>query len=187
MEIALVIGGTFLVCWLCDKGFTKLFRSRPQHTSGKAVRLSKYFAIGGLLLTVVGVAALITGISQQYWLLLAGGCVVILTGAALLIRYLSFGVFYDEDGFVLSNFAKKSMTYQYRDITSQQLYNSGGSIVIELHLADGRTVLLQSSMVGVYPFLDEAFRHWCEQRGEDPERCAFHDPENSRWFPSVGE
>ena len=187
MEIVLVIGGTFLVCWLCDKGFTKLFRSRPQHMSGKSVRLNKMFAIGGLILAVLGVAALTTGIIQKYWLLLVGGGVVLLTGVALLTYYLSFGVFYDEDGFVLSGFGKKSVTYRYRDITSQQLFNSGGSTVIELYLADGRAMQLQGGMVGVYPFLDEAFTRWCRERGEDPEKCDFHDPENSRWFPSVGE
>ena len=54
MEILLLIGATFLLCWLVDKGFHKLFRSKPQHVSGKAVRLSKYYALGGLILSVLG-------------------------------------------------------------------------------------------------------------------------------------
>ena len=39
--VILVVAGTFGLCFLLDKGYTKLFRSKAQHMSGKAVRLTK--------------------------------------------------------------------------------------------------------------------------------------------------
>ena len=57
MLVVLVIAATLLLCWLIDKGFEKLFRNKPQHVSGKSVRLNKYYGVGGLLLTVLGVSA----------------------------------------------------------------------------------------------------------------------------------
>ena len=41
MELILVACGTFFLCWILDKGFTKMFRNKPQHQSGMAVRLNK--------------------------------------------------------------------------------------------------------------------------------------------------
>ena len=56
MDALIIIILTFALCFGLDKGFTKLFRSQPQHLSGKAVRLHKYYGLGGILLTVLGVA-----------------------------------------------------------------------------------------------------------------------------------
>ena len=76
----------------------------------------------------------------------------------------------------------------YEEIVGQKLYVvQGGSIVAELYLKDGSTVSLQSTMDGVYPFLDTAFAGWCLQTGRDPESCDFHDPSKSLWFPPVEE
>jgi len=184
MDTVLVIAGTFLLCWLIDKGFTKLFRGKPQHASGKSVRLNKFYGLGGIVLCIVGVAAALTGISQGL-MLLVGGILVLPLGIFLSVYYLSFGIFYDEDSFILSSFGKKSVTCRYGEIENQQLYNVSGKIVIELYLKDGTAVQLHSSMLGVYPFLDTAFSGWCRQRGIQPEDCDFHDPDNSCWFPGV--
>ena len=62
-----------------------------------------------------------------------------------------------------------------------------GMLKMELYLKDGSTVSLQSTMDGVYPFLDTAFAGWCLQTGRDPESCDFHDPSKSLWFPPVEE
>ncbi|MBO5952981.1 MAG: hypothetical protein J6Q53_02505 [Oscillospiraceae bacterium] len=185
MEFILVAAGTFLLCWLADKGFQKLFRSRPQHRSGKAVRLNKLYATASLVLAVLGVAAIFTGITSGWFLVAAGGLLIVI-GICLIAYYMSFGVFYDEDGFLLTTFGKKSMEYGYRDILGQQLYNSMGHIVIELYMNDSRTVLLQANMTGVYPFMDKAFGGWLRQTGKRQEDCDFYDPENSCWFPQVG-
>ena len=186
MLVFLVIAGTLLLCWLVDKGFEKLFRSRPQHVSGKSVRLNKYYGVGGLLLTVLGISAVFSGVKNDTALLLYGGILLILVGIALIVYYMTFGVFYDKDSFLLTTFGKKSTTYRYADIQQQQLYrNQGGSVLIELYLRDGRSVQLQSTMKDVYAFMDTAFEGWCHQRGVQKEDCAFYDPDNSCWFPSV--
>lgn len=184
MEIILVAAGTLLLCWLVDKGFTKIFRSKPQHMSGKSVRINKLYGAAGLILIVLGVAAVFAGMSDE-WLLTAGGVMLIALGVGFVVYYMTFGVYYDDDGFVLTTFGKKSATYRYRDIQCQQLYNSYGHTIIELHLADGRTAQLQSNMPGVYLFLDSAFAAWLRQTEKSREECAFHDPDNSCWFPPM--
>ena len=81
---------------------------------------------------------------------------------------------------------KKDEIHHYRDIVGQKLYLiQGGNIVVELHMADGSAVSVQSSFEGVYPFLDTAFAGWCLQTGRDPQSCDFHDPSQSLWFPAV--
>lgn len=177
---ALVFG----VCFLVDKGFTRLFRSRKQHKSGRSVRLSKKNGAFGLVLAAIGVAALLSGTENKRFMVI-GGCVFILLGIFLIVRYMTFGIYYDDRGFLLSVFGKKSKEYEYRDIQSQQLYNSYGSIVIMLYLTDEKTVQLQANMDGVYPFLDYAFEAWLKQTGRSRDECAFYDPANSRWFPST--
>ena len=109
----------------------------------------------------------------------------LLMGAALITYYMSFGIFYDADSFILTTFGKKSVVYRFADIRAQQLYTiQGGGVLVELHMADGRTVSIQSAMEGAYPFLDHAFAAWCRQTGRDPESCGFHDPSQSLWFPT---
>ena len=61
MIYVIVIALVFLLCFLVDKGFTKLFRSKPQHKSGLSIRLSKYYGVGGLVLCVLAVAAFFAG------------------------------------------------------------------------------------------------------------------------------
>lgn len=187
MEYILVAAAVFGLCFLLDKGFTKAFRGQAQHKSGLAVKASKLYATIGIILVVLGIAAMFVQLEGHDTLLLIGGIFVMAVGACLIGYYLSFGVYYDNDGFVVSKFGKKSLLYRYRDIRSQQLYISGGTTVIELYLSDGKTLLLQSNMDGTYAFLDHAFVRWCAERGIDPENCDFHDPQNSLWFPSQEE
>ena len=188
MEIAFVIlvaAVTFGVCFLVDKGFTKLFRSQSQHYSGLSVRLNKKYGAVGLILCVVGVGAVFAGLSAT-WVLTAGGVIVALMGIALVVYYMTFGIFYDKESFVYTSFGKKSVTYRYGQIRGQQLYIvQGGNIVVELHMADGSAVSVQSAFDGVYPFLDAAFAAWCRQTGRNPDTCEFHDPSQSLWFPTV--
>ena len=182
----LLIGAlTFGVCFLADKGFTGIFRSKKQHKTGLSVRLSQHYGGAGIVLGLLGVVAIFEG-AKNSTVLLVGGCFVLLLGIALMVYYMSFGIYYDGDSFVLSTFGKKSTTYSFADIQGQRLYQiTGGSVLVELHLRDGRTVGLQSSMKGVYPFLDAAFAGWCRQKGIDRDACEFHDSSLSRWFPEV--
>ena len=182
--IILVAVVTFGICYLFDKGFQKYFRNKKQHRSGLAVRLNKMYSIAGVLLSVLGVIAVANGAVENN-ILLYGGLLVLLVGVSLCIYHLSFGIFYDEDSFVYTAFGKKDITYRYSDILTQKLYViTGGSIVVELHMTDGKAVSVQSNMNGAYPFLDAAFSGWCRQKGVEPESCQFHDPANHLWFPS---
>ena len=185
--ILLIAAATFGVCYLFDKGYTAKFRSKVQHRTGLAVRLSKRYAAFGLILAVVGLTAVFTGLTSGM-VLLIGGIIVMLMGIGLIVYYMTFGVFYDADSFIVTTFGRKSRTYNFSDIRTQQLYIvQGGNILVELHLADKTSVGLQSVMEGVYPFLDHAFAAWCRQTGRDPESCDFHDPANSLWFPAEEE
>ena len=187
IELMLIASAVFGVCYLVDKAFTKAFRSKAQHRSGKAVRAPKRYGIFGVLLTMIGILAICVGITDG-WVLLGGGIIVLLMGIGLAVYYLSFGVFYNDDSILYTRLGKKDVTYKYRQILGQKLYVvQGGSIVVELHMADGSAVSLQSTMDGVYPFLDAAFAGWCAQTGRDPEDCDFHDPSQSLWFPTVEE
>ena len=185
--ILLIAAAVFGLCFAVDKAFAKLFRSKAQHRSGMAVRANKRYGLFGVILSVLGVMAICVGISDGS-VLLWGGIIVLLMGICLAVYYLSFGVFYDGETFLLSRFGKKEVTYRFCEIKGQKLYLvQGGNVIIELHMTDGNTVSLQSTMDGVYPFLDTAFAAWCMQTGRDPQSCDFHDPSRSLWFPTVEE
>ena len=185
--ILLIAAAVFGLCFGVDKAFAKLFRSKAQHRSGMAVRANKRYGLFGVILSVLGVMAICVGISDGS-VLLWGGIIVLLMGICLAVYYLSFGVFYDGETFLLSRFGKKEVTYRFCEIKGQKLYLvQGGNVIIELHMTDGNTVSLQSTMDGVYPFLDTAFAAWCMQTGRDPQSCDFHDPSRSLWFPTVEE
>ena len=114
--------------------------------------------------------------------------IVLVLGISLAVYYLSFGIFYNEDTFLVSTLGKKSDSYRYSQIVSQKLYLiTGGNIVVELTMDTGSTVSLQSTMDGVYPFLDAAFSAWCRQKGIREADCPFHDPSKSWWFPHEEE
>ena len=185
--ILLIAAAVFGLCFAVDKAFAKLFRSKAQHRSGLAVRANKRYGLFGVILSVLGIMAICVGIADGS-VLLWGGIIVLLMGLGLAVYYLSFGVFYDGETFLLSRFGKKDVTYRFDQIKGQKLYLvQGGNVIIELHMLGGSTVSLQSTMDGVYPFLDTAFAAWCLQTGRDPQSCDFHDPSQSLWFPSVEE
>ena len=176
---ALVFG----ICRLVDIGFQKLFRNKAEHLSGKAVRVNKRYGVYGVILCALGVAAIVSGFKGDQ-VLLWGGVIVFLLGASLTVYYLGYGIFYGEDSFLVSTLFKKSVSYPYSAIVSQKLYLiTGGNIVVELQLENGKTISLQSTMEGVYPFLDTAFQRWCAQKNLTPEECDFYDPQKSWWFP----
>ena len=184
LTVLLVAAVVFGVCFLLDKGFTKAFRSEVQHKSGLSVRPNKKYGAFGLILVVAGIGAVFTGLGEDT-VLLVGGCIVIALGIGLVVYYLSTGLFYDEESFLYTSFGKRSVTYHYRDIQSQQLYITAGSTIVELYMTDGKSVNVHGNMNGAYDFLDKAFCRWCAQRGVAAEECAFHEPANSCWFPPL--
>lgn len=177
----------FGICRVVDKIFTGIFRSKAQHRSGLAVRANKRYGIFGVMLTILGILGIMTGMNGEK-VLLFSGIFVLLMGASLAAHYLSFGIFYDGESFLVCRFGRKSQEHTYREIESQKLYViTGGSIVIDLLLKDGGSVSLQSTMDGVYPFMDTAFAGWCMQTGHKIEECTFYDPSKSWWFPHEEE
>lgn len=184
IAVVLIAAAAFGAFWLIDKGFTKLFRSQAQHMSGLAVRLNKRYCSFGLIMSVLGVASMLAA-SREGWIMLAAGSIILLVGIGLIVYYMTFGVFYDEKGFVYTTFGKKSTTYAYGDIQGQMLYNSAGNIIIELHMTDDRTVHLSASLENTYAFMDKAFAGWLQQTGRKQEDCDFYDPKNSCWFPNM--
>ena len=184
VAVLIMAAAVFGVCFLVDKGFQKLFRSQAQHHSGLAVRLNKKYGAFGLILFVLGLAAVFMGLKDG-WVLIAGGVVVMLMGIALVVYYMTYGIFYDGDSFVYTTFGRKSVTYRYDQIAAQQVYVvQGGGIVVELHMCDGSAVSVQLHLQGAEDFMNKAFSGWCRQKGIEKEACAFHDPANSCWFPS---
>ena len=187
VTIVIAAALTFGICFLVDKGYTRLFRSKQQHKTGLQVRVSKRYASIGLVLCILGILAVFTGVGGETVLLIGGG-IVIFIGCALIGHYMSFGVYYDADSFIVTAFGKKNPVYRFGDIRHQKLYMiQGGSIVVELHMADGSAVSIHTSMEGAYPFLDHAFNAWCRQTGRIADACTFHDPGNHLWFPNEEE
>lgn len=187
IAIVVIAAVVFLVCWLVDQAFMKLFRSKAQHRSGLAIRASKRYGIFGVMFSVLGILGILNGVNGERILTYAGAA-VLLMGLALAVHYLSFGVFYDGESFLLCRFGRKSQEHCYEEIVSQKLYVvTGGSTVIELTLKDGSTVSLQSTMDGVYPFMDTAFAGWCIETGHEMDKCDFYDPSKSWWFPHETE
>ena len=187
MAYILVAAAVFGICFLLDKGFTKAFRGQAQHKSGLAVKVHKRYATIGIFLVVLGIAAMFIQLEGSDLPLLIGGIFVAVAGICLIVYYLTFGVYYDDDGFVVSKLGKKSKLYRYSAIRHQQLYATANATVIELYFDDDTTLMLQSNMDGTYGFLDHAFSRWCAQKGIDPVACDFHDPQNSLWFPNREE
>ena len=186
MEIVVVLVFAALIfglCYVIDKVYHKIFRSMPQHKTGLSVRLNKRHALFGIIMSVLGISSVTTGVPDDK-VLLIGGSVILLVGVGLIVYYLTYGIFYDVDSFILTTFGRKSKTYRFEDIVEQRLYTvQGGNVLIELYLTDGAVAGVQSTMEGTYPFLDHAFSAWCRQKGIAPETCDFHDPSQSKWFP----
>lgn len=187
LSILLIAAVVFGACRLVDVLFTNAFRSKAQHLSGLAVRVNKRYGVFGVGLSVLGILAMGVGATGGLALVL-GGAVVLVMGLCLSVYYLTHGIFYDGESFLVASFRKEDRVYQFQDITEQKLYLvQGGSLIIELYMHDGTSVSLQSSMDGVYLFLDTAFAGWCLQKGIDPQDCTFHDPSKSWWFPHEEE
>ena len=183
MAYLIIAALVFALCYGVDKGFSKLFRNRKEHHSGLAVKLNKRYILFGTLLAVLGIAGLLAGEGGGIALRL-GSVAVLLMAAGLIIYYLSFGIYYDADHFLVCAFGRKELRCDYGSIREQKRYViQGGSVIVELHMDDGTVVSVQSIMEGAYPFLDYAYARWCEQKGLNPENCEFHNPSLHCWFP----
>ena len=186
MPYLLIIAATFGTMFLLDKGLTKVFRSRQQHRSGTAVRLKKHYGILSLALMILGALGIITYFSDKNLILLVGGILVLPGGAVLGIYYLTHGIFYDDEGFLYTAFGNRSDEYSYADIRAQKLYEiQGGTLLVELHMENGKAVSVQTSMEGAPSFLDKAAHARMRQLGLNSHECAWFDETQGKWFPDV--
>ena len=178
-----VIAATFGVLFLGDWLFRKYFRREHEYQTGMVVHLNKRLLVAGVLLAALGVAMLGQMAKGFSWVLVLAAAILEIMGIGLLIYYNSFGVFFDLDTFIYRNFRQKAKTYRYEDIVSQQLFTTAGGIMVELDLADGRTLSLQQNMDGMYAFLDHACFARLRQLGQEPRECKWFDKSQSCWFP----
>lgn len=186
MPYLILIAATFGILFAIDKGLTKLFRSRQEHRSGTAVRLKKHYGLLSLALMILGALGIVTWFSDRTLALLVGGILVLPGGAVLGIYYLTHGIFYDDEGFLYTTFGNRSAEYRYADIKAQKLYEiQGGTLLVELHMADGKTVSVQCSMEGAYDFLDKASHARMRQLGLNSHECPWFDETKGQWFPPV--
>lgn len=186
IAVAMIAALVFGLCFLVDEGFTRIFRGQQQHRSGTAVRLNKRYGSIGLIVAVLGIACLFTAPGQGVILWVAGP-ILVLGGAGLVAWYLSFGVFYDAEAFLVTNLFKKARRYTYDQIQAQQLYTASGNVIIELYFTDCSAVQLQGNMEGTYTFMDFAFHRWLDTTGRFKSDCDFYAPEQCCWFPPVTE
>lgn len=186
MGYLLIAAMTFGVMFLLDKGFTRLLRNQAQHRSGTAVRLKKSYGTGSILLCLLAVLALMQYVTRQNTLMLVCGVTVGATGVGLGVYYLRVGIFYDDDSFLYTPLTKKAAAYRYAEIAGQKLYLlQGGSHVVELYMADGSSVSVQTTMTGAYDFLDKAAHARFRQLGQNSAEYDWFEPENSCWFPPM--
>ena len=171
--------GYLLVCAAAAAALWLLGKRRKMLTG---VRLNSSVATGGVLLMALGGLTLAAPFGGAMDALALG---VAVAGAGLVAWYLRFSVTAQEDGFLWQTLTARNH-YRYDTIVSQQLYvTTGGVALVELHLADGKALLLQGNMEGVAPFLDLAFDRWMAQKGLTLADCPFHDPRKNQWFPET--
>ena len=84
IPILLVAAVVFGICYLVDKTFAKLFRSKAQHRSGMAVRANKRYGVFGVILSILGIMAICVGVTDGPVLIWGG--IVVLLGISMYCR-----------------------------------------------------------------------------------------------------
>ena len=105
IPLLIILAVVFLLCFLIDKLFGKIFRGKKQHQSGLSVRLNKRYASIGLIVFVLGIAAMFA----EGWLMIVASIVLCLVGGGLVVYYMTFGIFYDKESFVYQQFQNSFM------------------------------------------------------------------------------
>ena len=165
---------------LCDLVLHRtLFRSRRQYAG--AVRMPRYSFILGLLLSILGLMAVLYIPRQTERALWLGSWVVLVMGAYLLVNFCWFGIFYDDEGFTCRALGRKTRVYRYGDITGQRTFAARSGWNALLYVG-GEEVQLYAAMQGLSDFLSKAFFAWCRQKGLDPDAVE-NDPHNLVFFP----
>ena len=119
LGVLIVAGAIFGICFLIDRLFARLFRNAEQYRSGLSVKLNKRYGSIGLLMCVLGLAAVFTGLAES-WILVAGGAFLAVIGTALIIYYISFS---DDDSAVLISENKQRIPGIYGENVARFLGN----------------------------------------------------------------
>lgn len=173
----------FSLCRIVDLLVKKLFPKKPQQLSGKAVRLPRYSSILGIGLTFLSFVALLFYWGEFSTVVRIACLLTLALGVFLLVQYLSFAVYYDEDGFVYKSLGRRAKPYAYGDIRGQKSILSRSGVVSSLYVGEDE-LQLTSSMKGLNEFLKFAFRRWCEETGTDPE-IVENNPQYLTYFPEL--
>jgi hypothetical protein len=179
--LALLAGLVFLICWGVDNLIKKLFPKHSQEELGKAVRLPRYGAIVGIFMTFIAFVAELFYFSQLEWYLHIACVFSLGMGVFLLVQYCTFGIFYDEEGFVYRQMRKKAKFYRYGDILGQKSILTRSGVHATLYLKDGE-IIVYSAMKGLNEFLKFAFARWCEEKDIDPDTVE-NNPQYLTYFP----
>lgn len=175
LAIAIIFGLIALVDFLLKKFFRKL-----EHR-GSVVRLPRYSFILGIIMTVLGVIALVYVPRTEQRFLWFGCWVVLVIGLFVLVNFFWTGIFYDSEGFTYRAFPGKGKSYRYDQITGQRTFAARSGWNAILYLGD-EEVQLYAAMQGLSSFMNKAFFGWCRQKGIDPDTLEY-DPENLLFFP----
>lgn len=171
---ALVFG----LCFLADKGLNRL---RHWAVQRPAVRLPLRYPLLSAILLLVAALAAAYGISAKSPLF---GCAAALfVGVAIysLHSYRSTRIDYTDTDFTFRS-GKVRHTFRFSEIDGQRVAISKHTSCLVLCLGPDE-VVLYSNMQGFSPFLEAAYRGWCQAKGLDPHAQAWHDPSDHRWFP----
>lgn len=176
----LLIAVIFGLVALVDFIFKKLFSRSGVRQKGKAVRMPRYSFILGIFISLLSVIGLLFYEEADLFLTI-GMAVALIMGLYVLVNFLRFGIFYDEDGFEYRTLTQKPRYFRYGDITGQRGFLARSGLNVSL-IAAGTEIPLNGAMQGVAEFMSHAFFAWCRETGRDPDSMEF-DPSTLSYFP----
>ena len=180
--IVAVCAFVFLVCFLLDTLFKRLFPKSKLEKSKTAVRPARRSATFGVILLFVPVVVLLFFMPEGGDTLLLIGCIAALIfGVILLVNYFSVTIYYDDEKFLYKTLRGGKKEFHYGQIRGQRSLMTRGGINTILFVGD-EEINLYSSMQNLNAFLNKAFYRWCAEKGIDPDSVE-NNPRMFTWFP----
>lgn len=177
-------GIIFLLCFLIDKLFQKIFPRSETEKRGQVVRLPRRNAVTSIILIFVAVSVLLFLMPEGGDTLMLVGCIVaIIMGVIILVNYLGFAIYFDDEGFVYKDLRRKKTAYRYSQIRGQRSVQTRSGINSTLFVADDE-INVYSSMQNLNTFLSKAFYQWCKVKQIDPATIE-NNPRMFTWFPDI--
>ena len=180
--IVAVCAFVFLVCFLVDTLFKRLFPKSKLERSKTAVRPARRSATFGVLLLFLPIVVLLFFMPEGGDTLLLVGCITALIfGVILLVNYFSVTIYYDDEKFLYKTLRGGKQEFHYSQIRGQRSLMTRGGINTILFVGDTE-INLYSSMQNLNTFLNKAFYRWCAANGIDPDSVE-NNPRMFTWFP----